>query len=66
MTHRLSKAAKGEWFVLVGPYDSALVDALKHAVPASGREWRQVAKVWRIAPEYAGIVQALIDGGSKR
>ena len=60
MSHCLNKAANGPHFVLVGPYDDALKDALKDAVPAHGREWRPVAKVWRIAPEYAATVRRLI------
>lgn len=62
MTHRLNKSAKGEWYVLVGPYDPALVEDLKREVPARSREWLPVARAWRIAPEYADVVQGLIDG----
>jgi hypothetical protein len=61
-THRLSPSRKGDWHVLIGPYDADLVADLKRAVPSSGREWMPVSKCWRIAPGYVGIVQGLIDG----
>lgn len=66
MTHRLNKSAKGDWYVLVGPYDADLVEDLKREVPASGREWMPVAKCWRIAPDYCDVVQGLIDGRAER
>jgi len=58
---RLSPSAKGDWYVLVGRYDEAFVAALKDVVPSHGREWRSVAGLWRIRPEFHDVVQALIE-----
>ncbi len=60
ISHRLSPTPKGDWLVLIGPYDANLVERLKEAVPSSGREWRPVAKCWRIRKEYGDAVQELI------
>lgn len=60
--HKLNKSASGEHFVLVGPYNATLVAQLKAEVPASHREWRPVAKCWRILPPYDGAVRRMIGG----
>ncbi len=62
--HRLSKSQKGDWWTLVGPYDPVLVSRLTTEVPPSHREWRPVAKCWRILPPYDAVVRRLIGGGS--
>src|SRR5215471_12638313 len=46
--------------ILRSPYDPALVDALKDAIPRVYREWDAAAKVWRVDPAWSDIlVQAL-------
>lgn len=60
MSHRLSKSAKGDWYTLVGPYDADLVARIRSEVPATHREWRPVAKCWRIWPPYHEAVQSAI------
>ena len=59
--HRLSPSAKGDWLVLLGPYNQALIDMLKDVVPPHARQWRPVAKCWRIRPEHRETVQRIID-----
>jgi hypothetical protein len=50
--------------VLRSPYDPALLDALKEAIPYAYREWDKTAKVWRIDPEWGDVVvQILTDCG---
>jgi hypothetical protein len=46
--------------ILRSPYDPALVDALKEAIPRAYREWDAGAKVWRIDPDWGDVMlQAL-------
>ncbi len=61
-THKLNKAASGGHYVLIGPYDAELVAFLKSNVPASHREWRGVAKCWRIHEPYDQVVRDRIEG----
>jgi hypothetical protein len=58
--HKLNPAANGDHFVLVGPYDADLVRELKDAVPATHREWRPTAQVWRISPPFDQAVRDLL------
>jgi hypothetical protein len=58
--HKLNKSKGGDWYVLVGPYDAALVDELKRRIPSSGREWRPTSKLWRIAPEWKDEAESVI------
>lgn len=62
--HKLNKSAKGFWYVLIGPYDADLVEAIKRQVPPSGRQWSPTAKLWRIHPDYRETVQTLIEAGA--
>jgi hypothetical protein len=53
-----------ERLILRSPYDPALVEALKDAIPRAYREWDAAAKVWRIDPDWGDVVlQALTDIG---
>jgi hypothetical protein len=65
VTHKLSPSASGEHFVLVGPYDADFVALLKDAVPATHREWRPTARVWRILPPFDQSVRDLIGQGAE-
>lgn len=61
MTHRLNPSRNGQYFVLVGPYDAELTAKLKERVPPSHRQWRPVAKVWRIYEPYDQAVLDLLE-----
>src|SRR5262245_32128255 len=53
-----------ERLILRSPYDPALVEALKEAIPRAYREWDAGAKVWRIDADWGDVVlQALTDIG---
>lgn len=58
--HRLNKAKNGDWYVLIGPYDPALVDELRRRIPSNGKEWRPATKLWRIAPEWVEETRAIL------
>ncbi len=60
--HKLNPSRSGEYYVLVGPYDEALVAKLRELVPPTHREWRPVAKCWRIREPYDQTVRDLIGG----
>ena len=47
--------------ILRSPYDQALVQALKEAIPYTYREWDGAAKVWRIAPEWGDILLQTLE-----
>lgn len=57
---KLSKSTQGDWLVLLGPYDPGVIRELKQAVPQSDREWRPVAKCWRIRPEHEQAVREIV------
>lgn len=59
--HRLNQSKAGDWCVLIGRYDEKFIAALKDIVPHTHREWRSVAQLWRVRPEYADAVQDLIE-----
>ncbi|MGH1344374.1 MAG: hypothetical protein ACRBN8_22635 [Nannocystales bacterium] len=58
--HRLNKSVRGDHYVLIGPYDQALISKLRELVPATHREWRPVAKCWRIREPHDQTVRDLI------
>lgn len=47
--------------VLASPYSPALVAALKTTIPAAERQWDGQRKVWRVAPQYAQMIQAIVQ-----
>lgn len=49
--HRLNKSRKGDYWILVGPYDADLVEWLKSTIPAGDRQWDGPLKAWRIQGE---------------
>jgi hypothetical protein len=59
-SHRLNPSKAGDWYVLIGRYDAEFVARLKEVVPHQHREWREVAKLWRVRPEYVEPVRELI------
>lgn len=59
--HRLNPSQAGDWYVLIGRYSAEFVARLKEAVPHTHREWRSVAQLWRVRPEYEDVVQELIE-----
>lgn len=65
VAHKLSPSANGEHFVLVGPYDADFVGRLKDAVPATHREWRPTARVWRILPPFDQAVRNILGQGAE-
>lgn len=60
MKHRLTPSKSGDHHVLLGPYDEGLVAELKRKVPASHREWRPVAKCWRIRDPFDQTVRDML------
>lgn len=61
MSWKLNKSHKGPWVVLIGPYDEDFVAELKDIVPPDDREWRSVARAWRIDERWESAVRDLID-----
>lgn len=60
-THRLNPSRKGDYHVLIGPYDGVLVAWLKRELPDHARQWDDVLKAWRIGNDYVEQVQARLD-----
>ena len=52
------------WWVLIGPYDTEFVAALKRTVPASAREWNPILKAWKFHGDYKADVELLIETAS--
>lgn len=47
--------------VLKSPYDPALVEALKMAIPWAYREWDAAAKVWRIDAAWEDVLLHVLE-----
>lgn len=61
MTWKLSPTRDPAFFLLLGPYDADFISDLKQEVPAPYREWRPVAKAWKIADAYKKVAQEVIN-----
>jgi hypothetical protein len=46
---------------MLGPYDPAVVEAIKAGLPARARSWDASLKAWKIADGYEGEAQAILD-----
>lgn len=60
-TWKLSPTKVPAFFLLIGPYDEAFIEDLKREIPAPYREWKPVAKAWKIADAYKDQAQTVID-----
>ena len=61
MAWKLTATRDPAFFLLIGPYDAAFIADLKHSVPPPYREWRPVAKAWKIADAYRRAAQEVIE-----
>jgi hypothetical protein len=60
-TWKLNPTKDPVFFLLIGPYNEAFVADLKREIPPPYREWKPVAKAWKIADAYKRQAQAVID-----
>jgi hypothetical protein len=58
--HRLTKSKRGPYFVLIGPYDERVIEAIK-SLPVPARSWDPGLKAWKIVEGHEGEAQALLD-----
>lgn len=61
MTWKINKSHKGPWLLLIGPYGEGFVAELKDLIPPQDREWRDIAKAWRIAEHWEPQIRELIN-----
>ena len=59
--HKVSKSRDGKAVIVIGPYDEGLVAALKSRIPSRARQWRPVAKCWRVDVAYEEQVRSLVE-----
>lgn len=59
--HKINPSRDGKAVIVLGPYDEGFVETLKRKVPPHAREWKPVARCWRIAAEYEGPAREAIE-----
>lgn len=59
--HRLSPSLKGDYHLLIGPYDLLLVEWIRTEIPDHARQWDPTVRAWRIQNDYVDKVQARIN-----
>lgn len=59
--HRLSPSHKGDYHLLIGPYDLLLVEWIRTELPDHAHQWDSVMRARRIHNDYVDKVQARIN-----
>lgn len=59
--HKVNPSRDGKAVIVIGPYDEDFVTVLKAKVPAHAREWKPVAKCWRIDAHYENAAREAIE-----